>query len=88
MNASIRKEIKNIAGRIQDAINTLEHAKGELEDIQSAEQDKFDNLSEGLQAAESGQKLEENAQSLEESVSNLDQLISEAEEVIESINSL
>ena len=37
----------------------LEEIKGELEDLQSQESDKFDNLSEGLQSSEKGEALQE-----------------------------
>lgn len=88
MNAFTRKDITEISARIQEAIDILNSAKDNLQIIEDIEQEKYENLTEGLQATERGQKLEEGYNILEDQVSNLDQIISEAEEVIESINAL
>lgn len=47
--------------QLQEAINLLENAKSILQTLADAEQEKFDNLSEGLQQSEKGQKFEEDA---------------------------
>lgn len=54
-------------------LGLLESAHSDLESAQGEEQDKFDNMSEGLQQSENGQKLEENANDLEEAVNSLDE---------------
>jgi hypothetical protein len=43
----------------------LQHAESVVNDIAGEERDKFDNMPEGLQNSETGQKLEENADTLE-----------------------
>ena len=75
MNKQDRKEL-------QRAIDLLNDAKEIIESIGTCEQDKYDNLSEGLQATERGQKFEENASALENSASSIDDIISEIEETL------
>ncbi|MDB4919477.1 hypothetical protein [Mucilaginibacter sp.] len=58
MNKAQRKELCK-------ALELIENASEIIIRIKDEEQDKFDNLSEGLQATEVNQKLEENAQELE-----------------------
>ncbi len=69
MNAKGRKNIK-------DLIAQLEDIKDHLETMQEEEQDKFDNLPEGLQESERGEAMQEVADSLEEAVSSLEDVIS------------
>lgn len=61
-------------GSTSTILALLEQAHSEIEGIKDEEQDKFDNMSEGLQQSENGQKLEENVQSLDEALSNLDDI--------------
>lgn len=63
-------------------IGKLEEIKAEVETAQQEEQDKFDNLSEGLQQAERGQAMEQAAQSLEEVVNSLDEAINMLGDVV------
>jgi hypothetical protein len=72
MNNANRKELEK-------AIAFIEDAKGIIEQIKDEEQEKFDNLSEGLQQTERGQKFEETA-------SVLDDAFSQLEEAIDNIN--
>ncbi len=72
MNKENRKELER-------AINLIEEAKLIVEQIKDEEQEKFDNLSEGLQASEKGQKFEE-------TVETLDTAFSQLEEAIDGIN--
>jgi hypothetical protein len=57
--------------KLTKATTLIEQAKGIIEEIAEGEQEKFDNLTEGLQAAEGGQKMEQAA-------SDLDRLITES----------
>jgi hypothetical protein len=72
MNKENRKELER-------AINLIEEAKLIVEQIKDEEQEKFDKLSEGLQASEKGQKFEE-------TVSTLDDVFSQLEEATDGIN--
>jgi len=72
MNKENRKELEK-------AISLIEDAKQIIESIKDDEQDKFDNLPEGLQQSERGEKFEEN-------VSVLDDALSQLEEAIDNIS--
>lgn len=51
MNAKDRKEVSAI-------VSELEGLQARLQELADAEQEKFDNMSEGLQAGERGQAIE------------------------------
>ncbi len=75
------EEAKTIieAADLSKAAALIEEAKEIVEEVSEAEQEKFDNLTEGLQAPERGQRMQEVAGELEGLVSTLD-------EVIENVN--
>lgn len=55
-----------------DLSTVLDAAHTELAELSEAEQEKFDNLNEGLQASERGQALETNAGNLDEVASSVE----------------
>lgn len=63
-------------------IGKLEEIKSEVETAQNEEQEKFDNLSEGLQQSERGQAMEQAANDLEEVVSALYEACSKLGDVV------
>jgi hypothetical protein len=74
MNQSQRKTLSGLVAQldtIKDAIN----------DMATEEQDKYDNLSEGLQQSDNGQKFEVNASTLNDAVSELESVINNLGEV-------
>jgi chromosome segregation ATPase len=68
--------------RIEQIESALTDLKDELDGFADEEQEKFDNLSEGLQASERGQAFESNADTLKEVVSSLDDAISSLGSVV------
>ena len=68
MNKQDRKELEK-------AINDIENAKSLVEEILDNEQSKFDNMPEGLQVSEKGQKMEENISSLDDARNLLEEAI-------------
>ena len=66
---------------LQKAISLMEDAKEIIERIKDGEQEKYDNLSEGLQQSEKGQKFEEAA-------STLGEVYDQLEGSIDSINDI
>jgi len=76
MNADKRKELAK-------AIQLLEDAKSIIESIQEQEQECFDNLSEGLQQSERGQRFEELAGILGDAVGSVETAIEEVESASE-----
>lgn len=68
MNAVTRKAISSI-------MDTLEEKKSELESLAEEEQEKYDNLPEGIQYSERGDKLQEAADNLQEYADSLQDVI-------------
>lgn len=60
---------------------TLGEIQGELERLRDDEQEKFDNLLEGLQQTESGQQMEAAAGSLGEAAEHLQSAIDSLDEI-------
>jgi len=54
MNKSDRAAVTKLHSEIDELKGKLDDIKGQIEELQSAEQDKFDNMSEGLQQGENG----------------------------------
>lgn len=68
---------------LQKAITMIDEARAIVESTGEREQEKFDNLTEGLQASERGQKFEELANSLAEVADSLGEAISTIETAME-----
>lgn len=77
MNNQRRKEINEIAARIAGLQEIAREIIGALESIRDDEQDYFDNMPEGLQAGERGEKAEN-------AISALDDVISDIESFVDS----
>ena len=76
MNIKDRKQLSN-------AIKLLEDAQSIIEGIKDGEQEKYDNLSEGLQMSEKGQKFEDIVSVLEDSINSIDEAIGSVQEAME-----
>ena len=76
MNKKDRKELDK-------AVGLIDEAKEIIDSVMNGEQEKFDNLSEGLQQSEMGQKLEANVSNLENAIDNLDAGLEEINTAIE-----
>ena len=88
MNNARRKRIADIIKQLdalKDQVAELEELKSEIEELQTDEQVGFDNLPEGLQQADKGQRMEQAAESLGEAATQMDDLISSATEAIEEV---
>lgn len=68
--------------RLQEAVDLMEQAKDIISEVAGEEQEKFDNLNEGMQAMERNQKLEENAGFLTDSEDDLENVIQSVADVI------
>lgn len=75
MNAAQRKELAEINEKLSELMAEAEALKSRVEDIAATERDKFDNMPEGLQESERGQKIGEAADSLDEVVDYLSTMI-------------
>ena len=74
MNAHDRQELDRIVG-------VLREAHSDLQSLADAEQEKFDNMPEGLQQSDRGQKIEESADSLSDAAGDLDAVVDAVEQV-------
>lgn len=72
MNATRRNQIAAIKEKLQTLTN-------ELETLQEQEQEAFDNMPEGLQMGERGQKSEDAANALGDCISNLQTAVEDLE---------
>ena len=75
MNKDQRKQLG-------EALKAFSWAQEIIAQVAEEEREKFDNLTEGLQQAENGQKMEEAADILEEVSIEIDNLVSRVEEVM------
>lgn len=66
MNKATRKRITNIGEQQMEIIIA------EMEEIRDEEQEKFDNLPEGIQESEKGEKFEESNDALDELIQELE----------------
>ena len=74
MNAKDRK-------KVGEWIENLSKVKSEIEDMQQEQQDKYDNMPEGLQDSEKGEALEEAANTLEEVSDSVGSAIESLQEI-------
>ena len=74
MNKERRKKLACVISKLQDNA-------GILMAIQEEEQMAFDNLPEGLQTSEKGEKMEEAVSQLEEAVSQIEDIVQNLEEL-------
>ena len=74
MNKERRKKLACVISKLQDNASILMA-------IQEDEQMAFDNLPEGLQTSEKGEKMEEAASQLEEAVSQIEDIVQNLEDL-------
>jgi uncharacterized phage infection (PIP) family protein YhgE len=86
MNKKQRKKLTEQKVKIESAHDILEGVREEIEEIFGEEQDKFDNLPEGLQESGLGEALQEIASMLEDIASNLDDASSQLSGILDSID--
>lgn len=76
MNAQRRKEIAAV-------LNELADLRSRIETVQSEEQDAFDNMPEGLQHSERGEKAEQACSALDDAITAFDEIESALNEAAE-----
>ncbi len=84
-NTEKRRQIMNNQRRkeIEAVLNELADLRYRIETIQSEEQDAYDNMPEGLQQSELGQKAEETCSRLDDAITAFDDLESALNDAIE-----
>ena len=69
MNKKDRKRLSELIEQRQSLVN-------EVDEIGQSEQEKFDNLTEGLQSSERGQQYQEVAEAIESACSDIEDALS------------
>lgn len=69
MNKDDRQKVSELQAKLEDLKSQIGEIGQELSNMASEEQDKFDNLNEGLQASEQGQGFQNAAEALGEAAS-------------------
>jgi hypothetical protein len=72
MNEERRKTLK-------EAIGLIDQAKNILEDAQTDEQEAFDNMPEGMQNGEKGEKVQGAIDSMGEAIASCDDIVGQIE---------
>lgn len=76
MNAPRRKALESIKSSLADL-------QLQLETIRDEEQEYYDNMPEGIQMSEKGEKANEAVSSLEDAINNLEDVVSQIETATE-----
>ena len=82
MNNARRAEIAKLIDQLSELTGKFENIKSELKTFADEEQEKFDNLTEGLQASDRGQSYEAAANALQEANGNIECVVSEIENAV------
>lgn len=69
--------------RLNEALEFIAKARDIIESIGESEHEKFDNLPEGLQASECGEKMEAAADELDNALNTIDDVVSSIETALE-----
>ena len=85
MNKQRRKDITDLVERVKAVTETLNDALGDIESIKGEEEEAFENMPEGLQESEAGQRAQESAEALSEAYGTLESLLDTLEEVTTSL---
>ena len=86
MNATDRKKANAIISQIEALKAQAEVLAGELRELADAEQEKFDNMPEGLQGGDRGQAMEEAACNLSSAADALES--GSLEEALEALGQI
>ena len=87
MNNVTRKRISEIVVELSKAASLVEPLASEIVDMQSDEQEKFENMTEGLQASERGQRIRECAEQLQEAADKIQEAFDSLEEAQGTLDS-
>ena len=85
MNAPRRKQITDLINKIEEVKNTLIDLHGEVGNLLDDEQEHFDNMPEGLQNSDKGEKAQEGISALEEAQDGLSNTYDSLQEVIDQL---
>lgn len=86
MNKQVRKEIAEFVTELETMKERLESmGADELQHLEDGERESFDNLSEGFQQSEKGERLEISGDALAEAVSAAECAVGEIAEILDAL---
>ena len=85
MNQKIRRQIEELYEQLVEMQEKLSSTGNVLGELRDAEQEKFNNLSEGLQASDNGQKIEQAAACLDTATDAVESAESSLGDAIEAL---
>lgn len=87
MNKQNRKDLIKMSEKIYDLVSQIDNLREELADLATEEESKYDNLNEGLQESEMGQRLQEGYETLQDLADRLEYAVSDIYAITEEIES-
>ena len=87
MNKQNRKDLIKMSEKIYDLVSQIDNLREELADLATEEESKYDNLNEGLQESEMGQRLQEGYETLQDLADRLEYAVSDIYTITEEIES-
>lgn len=88
MNKQDRKRLTKFSERCGSIQDLIEELKGEIEQIQENEQNKFDNMPESLQNGEKGEAVQSAIDSLVDVINALEEASAGMSTAMDEINSI
>jgi hypothetical protein len=88
MNSKVRKSLKSLHYDLGKAIDLISGIRSDIEDIKYEEEDKFENLPDGLKYARVGEDIESGIDSLDEILTQLEYAYDNLEDASNQIEEL
>jgi uncharacterized coiled-coil DUF342 family protein len=86
MNAADRKQVAALVAHLEELMSQASAIGEEIRELADAEQEKYDNMSEGLQQGDRGQAIEAAAQALSSAADAADE--GNVVEALENLNNI
>jgi prefoldin subunit 5 len=86
MNKNTRRKLMGISAQVCAYKESIEDLKNDVEAIRDEEEEKYDNLPEGLQESEMGETLQEVYDKLGSIASSLDMIVDDLGSVAEELD--
>jgi len=88
MNNQQRKVLSELSDELNTMKDRIDEIKNEIEEIESEEQDKFDNMPEGFQGSDKGDKMQEGIDCLSNTQNELYTALSGLEDAISTLSDI
>lgn len=88
MNAKRREALKEASLKIQQAIDMLNEAKESIDEIQSEEEEAYENLPESFQESDRGETMQENIFTMGNVRESIEDQVTELEDCLLSLDTM